>query len=252
MASAAIKRDFYVYLHRRGDTGEVFYVGKGRGRRANCRSGRSGLWTRIAIKHGRIVEFLHVGLTEDEAFDLEVAAIASFAPVANFTTGGEGISGYQHTAETRAALSRAHAGRSQDPAVVEARTQKLRGQKRSPDFRARMAAINRGRRMSDETRAKMSAARTGKTRSAEAIARTAAWHRGRQRSLDACQNMSAAQPKRAVVSLATGLQFESISAAAAWLVGRGHAKATKAGVWAACKRAGSYLGHSWAYADGAA
>lgn len=252
MASAQIKRDFYVYAHRRGDTGEVFYVGKGRGRRAHCRSGRNELWSRIVRKHGLTIEFLHARLSENEAFELEVTAIATFSPVANFTAGGEGISGYRHTIETREALSRAHAGRTQDRAVVEARTRKLRGKKRTPEFSAKMAEIHRGRRHSDDTRAKMSAARTGLARSPDAISRTADWHRGRQRSADARRNMSEAQPKRAVVSVATGLQFESISAAAAWLVGVGHSKATKAGVWAACKRAGSYLGHSWAYADGAA
>lgn len=43
---------FYTYLHRRNDTGQVFYVGKGKGQRAHDKYKRSAHWKRIVAKHG--------------------------------------------------------------------------------------------------------------------------------------------------------------------------------------------------------
>ena len=239
---------FYVYLHKRLDTGEVFYVGKGCGRRANVRSGRSAMWIRIAAKHGFSAEVIYQGLTEAQAFSVEASEIASRAPVCNFTAGGEGISGYRHTEATKKALRDAHVGRSQRAEVVEARAAKLRGKKRSPEFCARMSELNRGRALSDETCAKMSASRLGSVRSSEAVARTAEWHRGKKRSPEACAAMSAAQPKRQVICHCTGIKFPSLTAAAEWVRANGHCKATKTGIWysASGHRERSY-GYRWGY-----
>lgn len=252
MASEKTPLDFYVYAHRRGDTGEIFYIGKGRGRRAHERHGRNSLWTRISRKHGYTVEILCDGLAEVEAFTIERKLIAAHHPACNFTEGGEGISGYRHTNETKAALRRAHQGRKQDPAVVEARAAKLRGKKRSPEFSKWLSRVHTGRKASDEARQKMSAARTGLKRSASAIERTAQRHRGMRRSDEARAHMSASQPKRPVTNVTIGRRFESVTGAAAWLRSIGHDRAGKAGVVAACKRGGTYLGHAWVYADAAA
>jgi hypothetical protein len=62
---------FYVYQHRRLDSGEVFYVGKGCDDRAWSVEGRNHLWRRIACDCGRRVEIVRVGLSEKDAFDLE-------------------------------------------------------------------------------------------------------------------------------------------------------------------------------------
>lgn len=44
--------DFYVYVHKKKTNGEVFYVGKGSGKRAWSAFGRNSLWKRTADKYG--------------------------------------------------------------------------------------------------------------------------------------------------------------------------------------------------------
>ena len=120
---------YYVYVHRK-DSGEVFYVGKGCKDRAWSRRHRSALWTRIVKKHGLRVEIIADKLTEAEALRLEIEAIASFGRrnLCNFTDGGDGVSGYRHTDETR----------------------------------KRMADLRRGKQHSEETRKKISEAHAGR------------------------------------------------------------------------------------------
>lgn len=89
--------DYYVYLHRRGDNNEVFYIGKGRGYRAKTRWGRNRWWTAIVTKHGFTVEFVEKGMTEDDAHTLEIETIKFYRecnhPICNLCEGGEGTSG---------------------------------------------------------------------------------------------------------------------------------------------------------------
>ena len=99
---------FYVYLHRRETDGSVFYVGKGKKDRAWRKSHRSQYWRRVAKKHGVVVEVVHDGLDEDEAFDVECGLIRIHADtICNLTTGGEGRSGRPQTEAQKKAASRA-------------------------------------------------------------------------------------------------------------------------------------------------
>ena len=63
--------DYYVYIHRQRDSGEVFYVGKGRGRRAWSTYSRSKFWKSKVEKHGVIVEIVLNNIQEWYAFELE-------------------------------------------------------------------------------------------------------------------------------------------------------------------------------------
>lgn len=96
---------FYVYEHRTLDTGRVFYIGKGKGHRANLKASRSLHWKRVVSKHGYTVRFIEKGMTEADAFELEVAAIDFFrwagAKLANVTDGGDGASGLIWTEDRR-------------------------------------------------------------------------------------------------------------------------------------------------------
>lgn len=76
---------FYVYLHRKKTTGEVFYVGKGTGNRISKETTRSDLWKRTAKKHGVIKEYHTVGLQEWYAFELERDLIAYYGRVIDKT-----------------------------------------------------------------------------------------------------------------------------------------------------------------------
>lgn len=89
--------DYYVYLHRRKGTNEVFYVGKGRARRSMATWDRNKWWKAIVAKAGYYVEYVERGLTEYSALTLEVETIKFYREcghtLCNLTDGGEGVSG---------------------------------------------------------------------------------------------------------------------------------------------------------------
>lgn len=133
---------FYVYVHRRRDTNEVFYVGKGLGKRAWKKTSRSEWWKRIEAKSGRSVEIVCQRLTEDQAFELERSLIQYYGAetLCNLDSGGMG--GKVPSSETRSKMSAASKGRP-----------------KSLEMRIRLSASNAGRRHSDEAKAKIKAAR---------------------------------------------------------------------------------------------
>lgn len=99
---------FYVYTHARPD-GSVFYVGKGRGRRAwdFSPSRRSRHHRNIVEKHGidRIVVTVYPAENEAASFAAEREMIASLrqrgVSIINLTEGGEGASGRPMTDRQR-------------------------------------------------------------------------------------------------------------------------------------------------------
>jgi group I intron endonuclease len=97
-----------VYQHKKADTNEIFYVGKGTARRSKQRSGRSEYWHRTVNKHGFIVEIIKDNIDEEFAFLIEKEAIDIYKrrgiKLVNITDGGEGSSGYKHTEEHKASL----------------------------------------------------------------------------------------------------------------------------------------------------
>ena len=99
-------KKFYTYIHIRNDTSEVFYVGKGRGKRAYSKYCRNNLWHKIANKHGYTVMIIFLWDSEEKAFEHEKELIKTYREngnlLANFTDGGDGISGYKHNEESRA------------------------------------------------------------------------------------------------------------------------------------------------------
>lgn len=243
------KRIFYVYAHRRLDNEAVFYIGKGCGNRAYTPHGRSNLWGRIAAKYGFSVEIIKECLTEQEAFREEILAIASSDGLCNFTAGGEGVSGYTHTKETRDRLSAVHSGRKQRPEVIAQRADKIRGQKRTPEFGDAVRQRNLGRKATDETKAKMRAIRIGKKLPRDQVEKTARAHRGMTRSDEARQRMRDAQPKKAVLCVETGRVFESITLAAAWAKIMGNEKAAAAAIHRRINSStpGKTYGYAWVY-----
>jgi len=64
--------DFYVYLHRRQDTNEVFYVGKGVGNRLITKHNRSIKWNSIVSESGGyLIEKYVENVSEEEALSIE-------------------------------------------------------------------------------------------------------------------------------------------------------------------------------------
>ena len=104
--------NYFVYTWTRPDTGEVFYIGKGKGKRDKDLKRNNRYFMHIVAKLEREglapkVERIADGLTEQEAFDIERAEIArhgrldmGMGTLVNLTDGGEGQSGYVPSKET--------------------------------------------------------------------------------------------------------------------------------------------------------
>lgn len=102
----------YVYLHRKASTGDIFYVGKGQGRRgwdSGIADRPNSKWRNFAAKHGVTIEIAQCGMSEEDAFLLEMWLIAKFRyegiDLCNMTDGGEGNSGREWTQDQRDAAS---------------------------------------------------------------------------------------------------------------------------------------------------
>jgi hypothetical protein len=71
-----MRADYLVYTHTRPDTNEIFYVGKGTGKRMKCRTNRNIHWQRIVDKaNGFKYDVLAKNLTEQEALNFEILMI---------------------------------------------------------------------------------------------------------------------------------------------------------------------------------
>lgn len=96
---------YYVYLHRKSSNNEVFYVGKGKGRRAWDTWGRNSHWQNTVSKHGFFVEIVAVDLQEWYAFELETELIdyygredLGYGKLVNKVAGGSGVGYFPGTA----------------------------------------------------------------------------------------------------------------------------------------------------------
>lgn len=173
--------DFYVYAWLR-PCGAPFYIGKGRGRRSYDRR-RNNLFDKIVRKIEReggkpIVTRISDGLAEDEAFELERVLIRRYGRrdngtgiLANLTDGGDGVSGWIPSVETRAKISAANKGKSKNI-----------GFKHSLESRAKMSESRTGRKHSKDTIMKLSARMMGN-----------GYSRGSKHTLGARAKMSAAR-----------------------------------------------------------
>lgn len=108
----------YVYLHHKQTTKEIFYVGKGKDDRAYSKNQRNKFWNNVVAKHGFFVSFIATNLSDKEALDLEVETITRLRSggikLVNMTNGGEGLSGFVPSAETRLKCSINNAMKKQE------------------------------------------------------------------------------------------------------------------------------------------
>lgn len=86
----------YVYGHYKADTDELFYIGKGTGKRAWSNGNRNTYWHNVVNKHGYTVRILENGLTDEDAFSKEIELINEHkSTLVNIAEGGIG-----HTSKT--------------------------------------------------------------------------------------------------------------------------------------------------------
>lgn len=85
---------YYTYAHFKKDTKEIFYIGKGIGKRLVRKDSRNKHWHNIVAKHGFFSMILSKWKTEKEAFDHEIFLIKCFKDLnlklANQSSGGDG------------------------------------------------------------------------------------------------------------------------------------------------------------------
>lgn len=101
-----------VYIHKRGDTNQTFYVGIGRSSRPYDVRNRNKHWKHIADKHGYHVEILYENVSWETACDIERQLIKEYGRIdigtgilVNMTDGGDGTRGAKLSKETRKRMS---------------------------------------------------------------------------------------------------------------------------------------------------
>lgn len=162
---------FYVYQHRREDSNDVFYVGKGVRQRFKKCTGRNSYWHRVVDKHGFKAEIVANDLDEELAFFFETELIDLYRrdglQLVNMTDGGEGASGYKHTDEHKDSMK----GNSFGAATWGVN---FKGSHHSDEQKARWSEARKGAPgtrngviLSDEIKAKMSASKKDKPLSEE-------------------------------------------------------------------------------------
>ena len=165
---------FYVYEHLRLDTGAVFYVGKGTGKRCTVRSHhhRNEFWQRTEKKAGGFtVCIVAKDVDEELAFLVEQERISQLRTVGirlcNMTDGGDGTSGWVKTLEWRKKVGAAHLGKTVSKETKAKLSASAIGYKHSENAKAKMFASRLGmqnalgHKHSEETKQKMSKAHKG-------------------------------------------------------------------------------------------
>lgn len=160
------KAEFYTYIHRKADTGEVFYVGKGKGQRATTIYNRTKYWQNVVKKHGFVVEISSVFDIESDALDDEVRLIEKLrnegVRLVNLTNGGEGASGQVFTDDRRKKISLSLTGKTIPEEVRKKISASLSGRKapkRTEEHQKKLADSRRGRATPDYVIQKIKAAK---------------------------------------------------------------------------------------------
>lgn len=202
-----MRQDFYVYEHRRADTGAVFYVGKGCGRRATNYSKRNRHWKSVANEAGGVdVKFIAREIDEEFSFLVEQEYIDLLKrqniQLANLTVGGEGLSGAVFTEEHKRKIAATKIGKSRPPEVVN----RMKASKTGKNTGADNPFY--GRKHSEETKARLRIASSSRTHTEEA----------KQKIRASAQATWAKMSKtRPVLCLTNGVIYPSLNQAATQL-----------------------------------
>jgi hypothetical protein len=205
---------FYVYEHIRKDTGAVFYVGKGSGKRCKHFVNRGKFWNNFCKSKDNVEVRLPIK-NVDEEFSLlaEVELIDLYrrrgVKLVNISDGGEGTSGWIPSEETRQKIGEAN----KHTPKASGEKHGMFGKKHTAESLAKMSASQNkrdytnhpmlGKHHTNEAKAKVSLARKGKcvgkdnpfygkTHSPEVLEKMRSVHIGRKASEQTRKNMSIA------------------------------------------------------------
>jgi len=155
-----MNQNFYIYEHLKLSDNSVFYVGKGCNRRAFQKANRNQHWHNIVKKHGYKVNFIAKNLTEELALLAEIEKIDQLkrlnVKLCNQTNGGDGVSGYVATKETRLKLSIANTGKKPSAEAIRKMSMFHKGRAKSEETKQKIRAANLGKKRSEEVRLKIS------------------------------------------------------------------------------------------------
>lgn len=141
-----MRQDFYVYEHRRSDTGAVFYVGKGCRKRATNFHNRGRFWNNVKKCAGGVfVTYPVTNVDEELAFLAEVELIAKYRKIGvklvNISDGGEGATGWVPSEETKRKIGEAN----KYTPKASGEQHGMYGKMHSAEAIARMAEARKGR-----------------------------------------------------------------------------------------------------------
>jgi hypothetical protein len=146
-----------VYIHKRADNGDVFYVGIGKTeKRAYQEKYRNQYWKNVAKKYGYTVCIIKSEIDWSEACCLEIELIAKYkrkihgGTLCNITAGGDGVVGVKMSEEHKSKISKSN-----------------KGKKRSSETRASISKSRMGIVFSDNHKSNISKSKTGKKCSQE-------------------------------------------------------------------------------------
>ena len=146
----------YTYIHRTPDTNDVFYVGKGMGKRAYLSENRNRWWHNKVNKHGGfVVEIVAGWPTELEALEHEKFLIDCFEGIGTVLTNiqkaiGRETKGRKLTAETCQRMSEAGKKRwltlTEEMKIVmrDAVSQAIKGKKKTEAHRKKLSESRQG------------------------------------------------------------------------------------------------------------
>lgn len=244
-------RKFCVYVHRRLDTGAIFYVGKGFGRRPHTKQGRSQYWHRIVNKHGYSVEIVLDNVPEPCAFTYEMALIAAIGRdnLCNATDGGQGTSGRIVSASQRAKCSASNKGTKPHPVSIELarlKNSKPIGTTCGLKFPSATEAAKHFRKENWKV------AKVNICQCANGITKTAygyTWRyieNGEFVTPSGKRKISTTRKNRKV-STECGIEFDSIRLACEWLKSKGFGNVNSASICNAIKKGAKCRGYRWRY-----
>lgn len=140
----------YVYLHKRLDKDEVFYVGIGKNiERAYSKHNRNQYWKNIVAKTDYQVKIVASDLSWEDACKMEIELISKYGrndfkqgSLCNLTNGGDGVSG--HSIESINKIRAAHIGRKQSQEEKQRRVNSLTGKTRTESTKLKMSEARKG------------------------------------------------------------------------------------------------------------
>lgn len=257
------EKKYYVYVHRKATDGTVFYVGKGCGRRYLIVAKRSNYWNRLVNKYGFTAQIVMRFNNEKCAFSFECALIKFYGRenLCNMTQGGEGLSGYNVTEETKEKISASLSGcnhrlwgkkqtqemKDKVSKAISGNKNHMFGKKHTDATKEKISVSRSGIPTSNETRVKLSIAGKVRIFSLDTRLKMSLCRIGIKLSDTTRQKISDVQVKKPVVC-GNGMIFDSVTSASFWVKNNVNPKATTGNISScAIGDRNKAYGYTWKY-----